>query len=52
MARSKKRKKNDEAEPTQLSSGRWRVYVWDAVAKRKVFVTNPEPGSRGTGHPN
>ena len=48
MARSKKRKKNDEAEPTQLPSGRWRVYVWDAAAQRKVFVTNPEPGSRGT----
>jgi hypothetical protein len=47
MAQSKKRKKSDEAEPTQLPSGRWRVYLWDAVAKRKVFVTN-RARTRGT----
>jgi hypothetical protein len=44
-----KRTRNFEAEPTHLpGSGRWRVYVWDSVARGKRWVKNPEPGSRGT----
>ncbi|MEU5258947.1 tyrosine-type recombinase/integrase [Amycolatopsis sp. NPDC021455] len=46
--RRKSAPKNEEAAPEQLSSGRWRIYYWHPVKKEKLWVKNPEPGSRGT----
>jgi integrase len=41
--------KNEEAGPEQLpGSGRWRIYYWHPIKKTKIWVKNPEPGSRGT----
>jgi len=47
--RRKPAPKSEEAGPEQLPpSGRYRIYYWHPIKKKKIWVRNPEPGSRGT----